>query len=161
MSVFESLAKEHALLLKLIDRLERATVPETSLLLTVLFKALDAHERLEHLVFDESPEPPTPAAYKALSKTEEQHRTLGDLRAEAEAVPAGSEEIRPLARRLASLLRRHFDEEERRLWPSFNAYAGRSTLHRLARQAAEQLAALEREVETYWAEIEPGRKGGR
>ena len=161
MSLFVSLAKEHALLIKLIDRLEAATVLETGVLLRILFKALDAHERLEHLVFDESPEPPTPAAYKALARIEEQHRALLDLRIETEAVPAGGAEIRPLARRLATLLRRHFEEEERLLWPSFNAYAGRSTLHRLSRQAADQLADLEREVSLSWAEIEPDRKGRR
>lgn len=167
MSVFESLAREHVLLLKLVGRLERAAAErdprgaarETRNVLLVLFKALEAHEHLEHLIFDESPEHPSSAAYKALASVEKQHQALAALREEAGALlssitPEGGESIRNLAQRLATLLRRHFDEEERKLWPSFNAYAGRSTLHRLSRQAHEQYQAMERDVNRYWAEVE-------
>lgn len=162
MSVFDSLAREHELLLRLVGRLERAAaepdaraaVRETRGILLVLLKALEAHEGLEHQIFEESPEAPSPSAYKALAGVESQHRTLAALREEASALlggitPDGGEPIRDLALRLARLLRRHFAEEERTLWPSFNAYAGRSTLHRLSRQAREQALAMQLEVETY------------
>lgn len=167
MSVFDSLSKEHALLLRLIGRLERAAdvrdarvaARETRNILLVLFKALEAHQRLEHLIYDESPEMPTPAAYKALARIESQHQALTELREEAAALlgsisPEGGTSIRELSLRLADLLRHLIDEEERTLWPSFNAYAGRSTLHRLSRQAHEQYTEMERDVNRYWAEVE-------
>ncbi len=174
MSVFDSLSREHALLLMLVKHLERAVgerdertaARETRNILLVLFKALKAHENLETLVFEDSPEAPSPAAYKALAGIETQHRTLHELQKEAETIlntltPEGGASIRELSLRLARLLRRHFDEEERLLWPSFNAYAGRSTMHRLSRQAREQYRAMEREVHRYWAEVEAYGNGGR
>jgi hemerythrin-like domain-containing protein len=174
MSVFDSLSKEHALLLKLVGRLERAAgerderlaAREIRNILLVLFKALKAHEELENLVFAESPEAPSPSAYKALASIESQHRALNELQKEAETIlntltPEGGSTIRELSLRLASLLRRHFDEEERTLWPSFNAYAGRSMLHRLARQAREQFRTMERDVDRYWAEVETYMTGDR
>lgn len=167
MSVFDSLSKEHALLLKLVasldraadERDERTAAREMRNVLLVLFKALEAHQRLEHLVYDESPDLPTPAAYGALSRVEKQHKDLTALREEAVAIlntmtPEGGASIRDLAHRLGVLLRRLIDEEERTLWPSFNSYARRSTLHRLSRQAQEQYREMEREVNRYWAEIE-------
>lgn len=167
MSVFDSLTQEHALLLKLVLHLERAAdvrdthaaARETRTILLVLFKALEAHQRLEHMIYDESPEMPTPVAYKALAGIESQHRALTDLREEAATLlgsisPECSSSIRELSLRLAGLLRRLIDEEERKLWPSFNAYAGRSTLHRLSRQAREQYLEMERDVNRYWAEVE-------
>ena len=174
MSVFDSLNQEHALLLKLVGRLERAAdgrdervaALETRNILLVLFKALEAHQRLEHLIYDESPEMPTPAAYKALANIESQHRALTDLREEAAALlgsisPEGGASIRELSLRLANLLRHLIDEEERTLWPSFNAYAGRSTLHRLSRQAHAQYQEMERDVNRYWAEVESYMTGNR
>jgi hemerythrin-like domain-containing protein len=174
MSVFDSLSQEHALLLRLVGRLERAAAErdervaarETRNILLVLFKALKAHEDLENLIFDESPDAPSPAAYKALASVESQHRTLNELQKEAETLldtltPEGGASIRELSLRLASLLRRHFDEEERTLWPSFNAYVGRSTMHRLARQARDQFRDMEREVGRYWAEVEAYGGGNR
>lgn len=174
MSVFDSLSREHALLLKLVGGLERAAAErdervaarETRNILLVLFKALKAHENLENLIFDESPDAPSPAAYKALASVESQHRDLNELQREAETLlntltPEGGATIRELSLRLATLLRRHFDEEERTLWPSFNAYVGRSTMHRLARQAREQFRDMEREIGRYWDEVESYGNGGR
>lgn len=167
MSVFDSLTQEHAVLLKLVGCLERAAdvrggrvaARETRNILLVLFKALEAHQRLEHLIYDESPELPTPAAYKALASVESQHRAVAALRDEAASLlssitPEGGASIRELSLRLANLLRHLIDEEERKLWPSFNAYAGRSTLHRLSRQAHMQCLKMERDVNRYWAEVE-------
>jgi hypothetical protein len=174
MSVFDSLSKEHALLLMLVKHLdraageknERAAARETRNILLVLFKALEEHQRLEHLIYDESPELPTPAAYKALADIERQHKALADLREEAASVlnaitPEGGASMRELAPRLGRMLRRLIEDEERKLWPSFNAYAGRTTLHRLSRQAREQFRAMEREVHRYWTEVEAYGNGGR
>ena len=174
MSVFDSLSNEHALLLKLVGRLERAAgvkdervaARETRNILLVLFKAREAHQRLEHLIYDESPELPTPAAYKALASIESQHRALTELHEEAAALlscitPEGGSSIRELSLRLANILRHLIDEEERKLWPSFHAYAGRSTLHRLSRQARAQYLEMERDVNRYWAEVESYMTGNR
>jgi hypothetical protein len=167
MSVFDSLSGEHAILLKLVERLERAAAEaderraahEMRNILLVLFKALEAHQTLEHLIYDESPDLPSPAAYSAMAKVRKQHKAVAELRDEAVSLlntitPEGGVTIRDLSLHLAGLLRRLIDEEERELWPTFNAYAGRSTLHRLSRQAHEQLKAMEREVDRYWAEVE-------
>ncbi|PIR15741.1 MAG: hypothetical protein COV48_12675 [Elusimicrobia bacterium CG11_big_fil_rev_8_21_14_0_20_64_6] len=172
MSVFDSLSQEHALLLKLVGRLERAAAEkdervsarEMRNILLVLFKALEAHEGLERLIFDDSPDLPSAAAYKALASVEHQHQALTDLRKESLALlasitPEATPAIRDLALRLASLLRRHFDEEERTLWPSFNACAGRSTLHRLSRQAHDQYVTMERDINRYWVEVESYMSG--
>lgn len=167
MSVFGSLSKEHSLLLKLVGSLDRAAderdertaAREMRNILLVLLKALEAHQRLEHLVYDESPDLPTPAAYGALSRVEKQHKDLAALREEAVSIlntmtPEGGAAIRDLSHRLGVLLRRLIDEEERTLWPTFNAYVGRSTLHRLSRQADEQYREMEREVERYRAAVD-------
>jgi len=174
MSVFDSLSKEHELLLKLVTRLERAAderdertaAREMRNILLVLFKALEAHQRLEHLVYDESPDLPSPAAYRAMARVEQQHKDLTGLREEAVSIlntmtPEGGSAIRELSLRLGGLMRRLIDQEERTLWPSFNAYAGRSTLHRLSRQAHEQYRAMEREVSRYWTEVEAYGTGDR
>ena len=173
MSVFDSLNQEHALLLKLVGRLERAAdgrdervaARETRNILLVLFKPRGAPAPRAP-IYDESPEMPTPAAYKALANIESQHRALTDLREEAAALlgsisPEGGASIRELSLRLANLLRHLIDEEERTLWPSFNAYAGRSTLHRLSRQAHAQYQEMERDVNRYWAEVESYMTGNR
>ncbi|MEK7232738.1 MAG: hemerythrin domain-containing protein [Elusimicrobiota bacterium] len=167
MSVFDSLSQEHVLLLKLVGRLERAAAEkdsrasarETRNILLVMFKALEAHAQLEHMIYDKSLELPSAAAYKALAGVERQHKALSALRDEASALltiitPEGGESLRALAVRLAQLLRGLIEDEERKLWPSFNAYAGRSTLHRLSKQARKQYLAMERDVNRYWAEVE-------
>lgn len=172
MSVFDSLSGEHALLLKLVDRLERAAeerdervaARETRNLLLVLFKALEAHQTLEHLVYDESPEPPTPAAYRALTQVHKQHEAVAMLRREAASLlntltPEGGGAVRRLSTELAAMLRRLIAEEENTLWPSFHAYAGRSTLHRLGRRAEAQFSAMKRDIARYWAEVEDYTKG--
>ncbi|MDP3542220.1 MAG: hemerythrin domain-containing protein [Elusimicrobiota bacterium] len=174
MSVFDSLSKEHALLLRLVERLERAAAEredrraahELRTILLVLFKALEAHQTLEHLVYDESPDLPTPAAYRELAEVERQHKAVADMREEVASLlntitPEGGAAVRELSLRLGALLRRLIDEEERKLWPRFNAYACRSTLNRLARQAREQFRAMETEVNRYWAEVEAYDSGGR
>lgn len=173
MSVFGSLSGEHALLLKLVDRLERAagerderlSARETRNILLVLFKALEAHQTLEHMVYDESPEPPTPGAYRALTQVRKQHEAVAMLRREAASLlnaltPEGGAAVRRLSTQLAAMLRRLIAEEENTLWPSFHAYAGRSTLHRLSRRAEAQFSAMKRDIARYWAEVEEYTKGG-
>ncbi len=167
MSVFKSLAEEHSLLLVLVVRLERATTEpnsrsaarDTRNLLLVLLKALEAHEGLEHLVFDGESQPSSGPKSAALAQVEQQHLALAALREEAAALLRGlSREddvsMRALARRLARLLRRHFEDEERTLWPNFNASAGRSRLHRLDRLARAQVRAMKKELDGYLIAVE-------
>ncbi|MBI5247594.1 MAG: hemerythrin domain-containing protein [Elusimicrobia bacterium] len=174
MSVFTSLAEEHALLLRVIGRLERGAVDpdpraadrETRNTLLVLLRALEAHERLEHLVFDEAPAMSTPDGERARRLIEGQHFVLTRLREEARDLLAQKPDgdgvaLRAAAVRLARLLRLHFTDEERKLWPTFNAVAGRSTLHRLSRQASVQLRLMTREIDLYWAAINDYMTGDR
>jgi hypothetical protein len=150
MSVFHALSEEHALLLSLVGRLERASdVKDARALLLVLLRALEAHENLEHLIFDEENEPAG-----ALAHVERQHGALGELRAEAlellQSLSSGGDPaLRGLVRRLSRLLRSHFQDEERILWPLFNASAERSRFQRLARIAAAQLVTMKKELHDY------------
>jgi len=166
-SVFKSLAEEHALLLSLVARLEsaaaepdsRSAAKETRNLLLVLLKALEAHEGLEHLVFDREEGAPAAEESATAALIERQHAALGELRREGAALLQGlpredSATMRGLSRRLARLLRRHFENEERALWPSLNASAGRSRLHRLDRQAREQVKAMKKEFDAYLSAVE-------
>ena len=159
MSVFKSLSEEHFLLLNLVGRLDRAAdVKDARNLLLILLKALEAHENLEHLVFDrESTASGETGA--ALALIERQHHALGELREEATELlrNLGREEdaaVRGLSRRLARLLRRHFEDEERTLWPRFNAAAGRSRLHRLDRLARAQVKVMKKELDDYRIAVE-------
>lgn len=167
MSVFKSLAEEHALLLRLVDRLEkaadepdsRAVEKDTRNLLLVLIKALEAHENLEKQVFEEESAPPSGQTGAALELVERQHFALAALSAEAAELLQGlpredAASIRAVTRGLTRLLRRHFEDEERALWPNFNASAGRARLHRLDRLAREQIRAMENEIEGYWAAVD-------
>ena len=155
MSVFKALSEEHGLLLILVGRLERAAdAKDARNLLLVLLRALEAHENLEHLVFDEKTRPSVPVAH-----VERQHKALAALRAEALALLQGlarenDAAVRGLVRRLARLLRGHFHDEERTLWPSFNAAAGSSRLHRLGRLARAQVRAMKKELDDYRIAVE-------
>lgn len=166
MSVFKSLAEEHALLLNLVGRLERAisdpdarsAARDTRNLLLVLLKALEAHEGLEHMVFDQEPMPSRPKG-AALAWVERQHLALGALQEEASGLlrdlsREDDASMRGLARRLALLLRRHFEDEERTLWPRFNSSIGRSRLHRLDRLARAQVQAMKEELDGYLTAVE-------
>ena len=85
MSLFKALSEEHGLLLVLVGRLERATdTKDARNLLLVLLRALEAHENLEHLVFDAKTKPSA-----SLTHVERQHKVLGSLRAEALALLQG------------------------------------------------------------------------
>ena len=174
MSVFLALAQEHGLMLKLVGRLERgvsdpdarAAAQETRSILLVLLKALEEHERLEHLLFDRILEPPSLLARKALVLVEGQHRLLAALREEAvvllrDGPVEGCATLRTLVHRLARLLRRHFEDEERGLWPSFNAFATRSTLSSLDRLARAQVREMARELDRYGAEVADYLTGDR
>lgn len=174
MSVFASLTAEHELLLRVIGRLERGAADpdpraadrETRNTLLVLLNALEAHERLENLVFDDAPEMTTPAGEQARKLIEGQHIVLARLREDARDLLAQKPDsdggaLRRAATRLARLLRNHFLDEERKLWPTFNAVAGRSTLHRLSRQASVQLRLMTREVDLYWSAINDYMTGDR
>lgn len=155
MSVFKSLAEEHGLLLVLAGRLERACdAKDARCLLLVLLRALEAHENLEHLVVDE--ESPTSGASAHI---ERQHAALRVLRAEAlellrDLGRKHDAAVRALIHRLTRTLRRHFQDEERTLWPSIHASAGRSRLQRLDRLARAQVQAMKIELDSYRIAVE-------
>lgn len=170
MSVFKSLGDEHALIISLLGRLERATADpdarssarETRNALLVLLRALEGHDRLEHLVFDPEAGAPAAAASAPLASIEHQHIALSALREEAltllqELPHEDAATVRGLSRRLARLLRRHFEDEERSLWPNFNATAGRSRLHLLDRQARAQVKTMKKEFDAYLSAFEEYR----
>ncbi|MBI4060716.1 MAG: hemerythrin domain-containing protein [Elusimicrobia bacterium] len=174
MSLFASLSREHALLLRVVGRLERCAADpnprvaerETRGALLVLLNALALHERLEDKIFEAAPEAPAPAADQARRLVADQHAALARLREKirgllAQACGEDPAVLREAALDLARFLRRHFLAEERDLWPHFNACAGRSALRRLSRQAQEQLRSMTREVDLYWTALDDCMAGLR
>lgn len=166
MSVFRSLAAEHALLRELGRRLrrsldgreERGTPRETRNILLVLLHALAGHETFEDAVF-EKPFAQSDGASKALASLARQHAAISKLRAETEAlIQEGSEVdlrvLRPLAERLVRMLDAHFESEERELWPQLNAVVSRGARSRADRAAAERLQELKKELTSYWAAVD-------
>ncbi len=166
MSVFRSLAAEHALLRELGRRLRRsldgrdeAGAPrETRNILLVLLHALAGHERFEDSVFAQ-PFAESEGAAKALASLARQHAAVAKLRAETESlIQEGSEVdrrvLRPLADRLVRLLDTHFESEERELWPRLNAVDSRGARHRADRAAAERLKELKKELTSYWSAVD-------
>ena len=146
MTLLDTLAREHRLFERLLDRLERAVASpeddawEDSLeLLLVLLPALERHEEIEREALGE-------------------HEDLAPLRRAfrlALACPLGwrrpraASELGPLVARL----RRHFREEEETLWPRA-AERGRSLSRSAQRGAAARVRELEREMVRRWSEIE-------
>ncbi|MFI5363437.1 MAG: hemerythrin domain-containing protein [Elusimicrobiota bacterium] len=174
MSVFLALGEEHELLRMFVGRLERGAADsdertaerETRGGLLILLRALEAHEALEDMLFERFLEPPSPDARTALALVEGQHRLLAALREEGLALlrdgpNEGCGSMRGLVQRLARLLRRHFEDEERDLWPKFNALATRSTLNRLDRLARAQVREMQRDLERYGAEVADYLTGDR
>lgn len=162
MSVFASLSREHALLLELVRRLEKASVADDAVavrdVLLVMLDALEVHEKLERLVFDEAPIDGDPAALRARELIDRQHEVIDGLRSDARELLAGAggadaPALGATATRLAALLRRHFEDEERRLWPVMHGCLGRSALSRLERSAREHARNLERQVVLCWAAV--------
>lgn len=150
MSVFKPLAEAHGVLKGIVGRLERADEKEARGLLLVLLKALDAHEEIEGLVFEDELAPALIA---------ERNLALRKIRTEAqdalERLPHEDPvNVRALSRRLARTLRRQFADEERVLWPTVNATAGRTRLHRLDREVRGRVRAMKKELDSYLTAVE-------
>lgn len=154
MSLLSSLAREHRLMERLMDRLEAGIAPEAGVdgarlarLLEPLTAALGAHEELEGRVYAAANDA---AAVQFLPMVERQHRELGEIRRElaAEIAQASAgERLRALARLYLQGLRYHFQTEETRLWPEFFGKAGRSMGRSIELAAARRVRELERLVE--------------
>ncbi|MBI3564824.1 MAG: hemerythrin domain-containing protein [Elusimicrobia bacterium] len=166
MSVFQSLAEEHALMRELGRRLRRSldardeerAPRETRNILLVLLHALAGHERFEDKVFGE-PLESSPGAVSAAAALARQHAAIARLRAETEALiqeGAGVDLrlLRPLAERLVAMLDAHFESEERELWPQLNSVVSRAARSRADREAAERLAELRKELASYWTAVD-------
>lgn len=158
MSVLKSLAREHELLRRLADRMQRAVRyqepvarAELRAALLILLPALERHEEIERSVFGRPPYASSRQARKILARIEAQHRTLETIRLELKAA-LSDWEARPIAdlksrgAALAERLLAHFDEEERQLWPSYRLAMSRSLDSSLGRRAGRHVEALEREV---------------
>lgn len=167
MSVFQSLAEEHRMLWALVIRLERCLQDaderlarrESRNVLLVFLRALEAHERLEQLVYGKSFRELSPEGREALEMVERQHAALTEIRAEASELAARAADmdlraLKPLSARLAQELRAHFASEERELWPRYNALAGRSLRRGLDRRAGEKVKSMARELADYRSAVE-------
>lgn len=166
MSVFRSLAEEHALMRELgrrlrrsLDERDQSRAPrETRNILLVLLHALDGHERFEDRVFVR-PLEDIEGDSRAAATMARQHAAIIRLRNETEALlqeGAGVDLrlLRPLAERLVTMLDRHFEEEERELWPQLNAVVSRGDRRRVDHEAARRLDEMRKELSSYWTAVD-------
>lgn len=143
MSVFNALLREHAAFRKLAKRLRRAPDhdPDTArqelrACLLLLLPALDRHESLEDEMFgDANPQ------HAALDRIKERLREAlsdADLRKTAE--------LSELSKSLARLLVRHFDDEEKLIWPEYKRIMERTLDNSFSKRAERHATQLEQEI---------------
>lgn len=158
MSVLEALAEEHRIFEALIERLERGLKYPADLarsewkkVLLVLLPALQRHEEIEGLVFEDSSYSSKKGAGEFLTEVGRQHGTISILRRdilgalEDTSLPDFSR-LGLLIAQLARRLRDHFDAEETRLWPHYRGVMGRLMDRALVRKAQEKLKQFKNEV---------------
>lgn len=154
----DALAEEHRIFETLIERLERGLKYPAELaraewkkIFLVLLPALQRHEEIESLVFEDPAYLAKKGARKFLAEAHWQHGELSALRRDIlEALEETSLPELPrlglLVAQLARRLRDHFGSEETRLWPHYRG-AMRHASHRgLERKAREKLRQFRREV---------------
>ena len=143
MRVFDALLREHNAFRRLAHRLRHAPDhdPDTSReelrsCLLVLLPALERHELLEDEMFGEGN--PQHAALDRLKERLRQALNDADSR--------GTGELADLSKKLARLLVRHFDDEEKLIWPQYKDIVGRTLDGSYAKRAERHADALEREI---------------
>lgn len=167
MSVFKSLVEEHKLLREMGRRLiaaledsdERRARRESRNILLVLLRALEGHELFENGVFLRALADLSEHEMSAADSLRKQHAAIEKLRWETDQLlredpDCGSATMRPLAERLVRMLEKHFDSEEKELWPQLNAVRSRAARQRAKREAGERLAELKKELASYWSAVD-------
>ncbi len=159
MTVLNSLAREHRLFLRLLERLERAMRygektgrEEIRGGLLVLLQALERHERIEDAVFSRPAFASARAARPLLEEVNAGHRRIENLKSRAEAALAGAEveslaRLGPVILNLAAELRSHFSLEETKLWPLYQHTHGRSLEHSMASRARKEVLEVIRSLQ--------------
>lgn len=158
MSVVAALAREHHVLLRMIDRVERALSrtetdgrADARVDLLVLLTALERHEEIEAEAFADPPDSSDEGTFQAAAELRREHAEVGVLRDEIRGMleeSSGSwEHFSSRASVLTARLRRHFETEEQKIWPRYARAAGRSRARALARRVDERVNRLERELE--------------
>ena len=156
MSIFDTLTREHGVMLGLTARVERAfrggrDDGEGRRCLLVLHHALNLHEEIEDLLIGPADQDASPELARALSRIALQHAEIVSLRNETRELlgRAGRrDESAPrliiLSLMLARRLRAHFQSEELLLWPLLAGCGGRSVGRSLARRAEKGVADLQK-----------------
>lgn len=159
MSILKTLAREHRVFSRLIDRIERSIAYDEATArselrdaLLVLFPALDKHEEIEDLVFDHPPRASGGSVKRLLAEVDCQHKTIERLRQDINvALESSSRQsfdyVKSTAQELVQKMRLHFETEEKRLWPCYEHSLRRPTDLWRERIARESVKALERNVE--------------
>ena len=158
MSIFETLTREHGVMLGLTARVERAfrggrDDGEGRRCLLVLHHALALHEEIEDLVVGPAGKDASPELARALCRIALQHAEIVSLRDETRALLGRADcrdestpRLTVLSLLLARRLRAHFQSEELRLWPLLAGSGGRSVGRSLARRAEKGVADLQKHV---------------
>lgn len=143
MRVFDALLREHNAFRRLAHRLRHSpdhdsdtARGELKACLLVLLLALERHELLEDEMFGEAN--PQHAAIDALKIR------LREALADSDGGKPG--ELGDLAKKLARMIVRHFDDEEKELWPVYKNTLGRSLDASYAKRAEAHAERLEREI---------------
>lgn len=166
MSIFATLAREHRLFRRLIDKLERSLQYQEELArkelrdaILVLLPALDRHEEIEHLLFDHPEYSGHKEAKKLLGIVDAQHRKIKALRKDLRAFIGECDayslaRLRALGFLFIGRLRLHFETEETMLWPHYNSPGSRSIRRSIELKTRRKVRVLEAEVKSYWTQVE-------
>lgn len=158
MSVLETLAREHRVFEALVGRLESALKYPEDLarsewrkIFLVLLPALDRHEEIENIVFEDPACLSKEGSRRLLGEVERQHGNISLLRRDVlEALQdtglPGFPHVGSLISQLAWRLRDHFRAEETRLWPHYRKAMSRSLDRSISRRVGEKLRQLKRDV---------------
>jgi len=158
MGVFASLAREHRIFSRAARRCEKSLSHaeadarrELEEALRVLLPALERHEEVEDLLFDDPAYAAQKDAKRILAMLGAQHDEIAALRAELAALLQDAQrcDFERLKTSVALFVRKlafHFETEENLLWPSYNALGSRSIRRSLSHEVDERVDAMESEM---------------
>jgi len=166
MNILETLAEEHRIFRRLLERLAKSVTLEESAArkeiqntLLLLFPVLDAHEKIETIVFDPAHLDQGAKCQGFFQKVSHQHEQIHKLRKEVLDMRGNSrkrsfEDLKMGALELIGLLNYHFELEERELWPEYSQFLRSTAAHSIGRRVTQKLKEMELELGKRWELVE-------
>jgi hemerythrin-like domain-containing protein len=170
--VIAALAKEHAVFLRMIGRIERALAwseaagrMEVRESLLVFLPALDEHERIEDVVFADPAYASAEGADRIRAELAREHGRVDLMRAEIRLALENAEcpwdAFKNQVAELTRKLRLHLAAEEKRLWPHYARTMSRSRDRSAARRVDRETDRLEREIASNRRSVDDYLEGRR